>query len=276
MTSPGLKRVAGIVLLDPLKIIQIGFVTMKTLHILGSSDAFNAGGALHSCYLLTGARQRLLLECGPSVLAALNRDHIHSTSIDFLLISHLHGDHFAGLPFLFLEYSYRVKRSTPLRLAGPPGLQEHAEQLYQIMYGKTLSDLRFELEFIEVHPDMDLHLGDFSIHPFEVPHNAQPFALGYRLEEGAHTMVFSGDSAWSDILLQQSQGVDLFLCECCTLEPRLKQHISLHEILQDRAKIGAKNVLLSHLGNEMRQITDTPYTCAHDGMVYTFAAKTES
>ncbi|MDP7037582.1 MAG: MBL fold metallo-hydrolase [Myxococcota bacterium] len=247
---------------------------MKTLHILGSSDAFNAGGALHSCYLLSGEKERLLLECGPSVLAALNRDKIPSTSIDFLLISHLHGDHFGGLPFLFLEYSYRVKRSTPLRLAGPPGLQERAEKLYAVMYGKTLSDLRFELEFIEVHPDVDLHLGDFTIHPFEVPHNAQPFALGYRLIEGTHTMVFSGDSAWSDILLAQSQGVDLFLCECCTQEPRLKQHISLHEILQDRAKIGAKDLLLTHLGDDMRRMKKTSWAHAHDGLIYTFGAKT--
>ncbi|MBJ80262.1 MAG: hypothetical protein CMH60_02995 [Myxococcales bacterium] len=244
---------------------------MKTMTFLGTGDAFNAAGALHSTYLLTGSKEKLLLECGPSVLAALNRQRIDSASVDFLLISHLHGDHFGGLPFLFLEYSYRAKRKAPLIIAGPKGLQERANQLYQIMYGKSLSELCFELEFHEVGPEEDFSLGDFSIHPFQVPHNATPFALGYRIKEGEHSLVFSGDSAFCDVLLEKSQHVDLFVCECCTVKPRLKQHISLHEIQNALPQLSCKTLILSHLGNEMRDHADTQIIKAFDGMVYDFA-----
>ena len=88
---------------------------MLRLTVLGSSDAFNAGGALHSAYLLEHDEGTLLIECGPSVLAGMKRAGVPTDAPDAVLISHLHGDHFAGLPFLFLEYLFENPRGRPLK-----------------------------------------------------------------------------------------------------------------------------------------------------------------
>ena len=53
--------------------------------------------------------------CGPSILQALKRSGRDPGAVDFVLLSHLHGDHFGGVPFLFMEYRYEEPRSRPLR-----------------------------------------------------------------------------------------------------------------------------------------------------------------
>ena len=74
--------------------------------ILGSSDAFCSGGHPHATYLVETRRATFLVDCGPTILLSLKQRRIETGCIDFVVISHMHGDHFGGLPFLLLEYIY--------------------------------------------------------------------------------------------------------------------------------------------------------------------------
>ena len=126
---------------------------MLRLTVLGSADAFNSGGYLHSAYLLEGKAGTLLLECGPSVLAGLKRQGLNGDSIDAVLVSHLHGDHFGGIPFLLLEYLFESPRTRPLLVAGPAGTQAKVAQLYDCYYGRDhLDRLAFDLLYIAIAP----------------------------------------------------------------------------------------------------------------------------
>src|SRR5208337_4730398 len=73
------------------------------LTIAGCGDAFGSGGRFHSSYLLETSKGRLLLDCGANSPLALKRAGITISSIDAIVVSHCHGDHFGGLPFLFLD-----------------------------------------------------------------------------------------------------------------------------------------------------------------------------
>jgi len=92
------------------------------LCFIGSGDAFGNGGRFNTCFLVTGMGCRFLIDCGASSLVALKRAAIDPASIDAVVISHLHGDHFGGLPFLLLDKGLMAKRATPLLLCGPPGI----------------------------------------------------------------------------------------------------------------------------------------------------------
>src|SRR3989449_7720517 len=91
--------------------------------VLGSGDAFGSGGRLHSASLVESPRHTFLLDCGPSILQSLKRSGRDPGAVDFVLLSHLHGDHFGGLPFLFMEYRFEEPRSRPLAVYGPPGTE---------------------------------------------------------------------------------------------------------------------------------------------------------
>ena len=183
---------------------------MLRLTVLGSGDAFNAGGALHSAYQLEHEGGTLLLECGPSILAGLKREGISTDAPDGVLISHLHGDHFAGLPFLFLEYLFENPRSRPLTIAGPPTTKDRFREVYAAMYQESVfHEVGFEVTHIDANPAERFQIAGFEVRPFLVPHTAKPFSLDYRIESPEGVLVFSGDSAWTDDFITQTQGADL-------------------------------------------------------------------
>src|SRR5262245_38603902 len=124
------------------------------LTVLGSSDAFCSGAHPNAAYLFRSARSTFLVDCGPTTLLAMKQYHIDTTSIDFVVVSHMHGDHFAGLPFLLLEYMYENPRERPFVIAGPEGIEERVWTLFRTLYSDVHSKaLPFELRFEVLVPE---------------------------------------------------------------------------------------------------------------------------
>lgn len=238
------------------------------LTVIGSGDAFCSGGALHSCNLVEHAAGKLMLECGPGVLAGMKRLGLATTDVDAVMVSHLHGDHFGGIPFLFLEYLFENPRQRPLTIVGPPTILQRSFALYAALY-RELQDyeMPFEIRVVEMHPGTTATVAGFEVEAFKVTHNAEPFSLGYRIGSGDRTMLFSGDSAWNEVFVDKSRDVDLFLCECCTMEPCVPMHTSYAELLQQRDRLGCKRLLLTHLGADVRGAREFRFEKAEDGMV---------
>jgi ribonuclease BN (tRNA processing enzyme) len=99
------------------------------VRFLGSGDAFSSGGRLQTCFHLEGGEEPLLIDCGASVLAALKREGLDPAGIGFVALSHLHGDHFGGLPWLILDGRF-AGRERPLEIAGPPTTRERLKQVF--------------------------------------------------------------------------------------------------------------------------------------------------
>src|SRR5437870_12123091 len=117
--------------------------------VLGSGDAFGSGGRLHSAYLVETPRHTFLLDCGPTILQAFKRSGRDPGAVDFVLLSHLHGDHFGGLPFLFMEYRFEEPRSRPLAVYGPPGTERRVRGLFAALFERIAAEpppfpLRYE------------------------------------------------------------------------------------------------------------------------------------
>src|SRR5262245_64069453 len=121
--------------------------------VLGAGDAFCSGGRRHSGYFVEAGEVGFLLDCGATTLQGLKALGIAAKRVDFIAISHLHGDHFGGLPFLFLEYLYEQPRTRPLLIAGPPGTEERVRMLHRTMYRELDAlPLCFPLHFRELTP----------------------------------------------------------------------------------------------------------------------------
>lgn len=241
---------------------------MPRVTVLGSGDAFGSGGRLFGCYLVETSTATFMLECGPSVLQGLKRTGRDPGAIDFALISHLHGDHFGGLPFLFMEYRYQTVRARPLALYGPPGMRERVEMLFRALYDSiATSSAPFEARFEEVGPGATLRVQDVVVEPFAVAHVPELACLGYRVTADGRTLCFSGDSAWGPELRAAAAGADLFLCECSTYETRLDIHVAYPQIAAEAASLGCRRVVLTHLGEEvLAHGSSLALECATDGM----------
>ena len=97
------------------------------LRFVGCGDALGSGGRSNTCFHVTGESVNFLIDCGASSLPALKRLGIAREAIDLVLITHFHGDHFAGLPFLLLDAQF-TRRTRPLVIAGPEGIEARLTQ----------------------------------------------------------------------------------------------------------------------------------------------------
>lgn len=143
-----------------------------------------------ACVLIRAGGKRVLVDCGEGA----QRQMMRSTGlvqVDEILITHLHADHYLGLPGLLKTYDLH-DRSVPLRIAGPPGLQGLFEALRRV-FGK----IRYEIELVELHGSDPLEHPDegFEMRPFEVDHRMP--ALGYALVEPERPGRFDAEVARS-------------------------------------------------------------------------------
>ena len=95
---------------------------MITVTFAGCGDAFGSGGRFQACiHLRPGAGQGpVLLDCGATSLTALRQAALDPGEIGAVFVSHLHGDHFGGLPFLILDGQFS-RRTAPLLSSGRRG-----------------------------------------------------------------------------------------------------------------------------------------------------------
>ena len=239
------------------------------LHILGCGDAFGSGGRNNSGYLVDGAERIFLLDCGPTTLPAMKRAGFSPRSLDAIFLSHLHGDHFGGLPFFFLEYLYESPRATPLHVAGPPGTEERVRSLFQSMFGDASEPKELPATVFHVlEPDRQVTVADVRVLPFRVPHQVRDISLGLKLSYQGKQLLYSGDSAWTDVFLTHAQGTDLFLCECSFFDRETANHMNYRILQQNLPRLRCKRLILTHMGEGMlARRGEVSVELAEDGIV---------
>jgi ribonuclease BN (tRNA processing enzyme) len=233
------------------------------LTVVGCSPAWPNPGGAQSGYLVEGPG-RLLLDCGPGVLARLR--HTGSwPEVDAIAISHFHLDHWGDLVPWTWGATYgpgRKLRQPTLHL--PPGGRAYLADLAGQFGGKR--DM-FEVAF-EVREYADGVAGEaagFELVPMRVPHYSLA-AFGFRVSDGRTTLAYSADSGPSGGLVELARGCDLFLCEATLAdgEPEPRGHLSLAEAEAAFAESRARRLLVTHRPQELP--VDAGVQVAHDGL----------
>jgi ribonuclease BN (tRNA processing enzyme) len=241
------------------------------LQFIGSGDAFGSGGRFNTCLHLTGAQTNVLIDCGASSLVAMKKLGIDRGAIDAVLLTHFHADHFGGIPFFILDRQLNVKRTRPLLVTGPPGLPGWYERAMALAFPGE-RQLPFPLELREVEIGTAHAFGAMRVTPYPVVHDerAGP-CLAYRIEAEGKTICYSGDTEWTDTLIDAARDADLFVCECYMYEKPRKSHMSLSVLRQHLATIGARRVVLTHMSEDMlARAQDVDLDMAEDGKIIEF------
>src|ERR1700722_1936217 len=228
-----------------------------TVTLLGTGDAFASFGRSQAGYLIDAPAGRILMEAGPCLMQALKGNGVSPDSFDLLLISHLHGDHFGGLPFLILDYMWETRRKKALTIAGPARLEERTWSLMRTMFPHfELEKIKHKLKFVVLEPGTSARLGKFKVSAIRSPHTKPDISLSLRVDGGGKSIVFSGD------------GADLFLCECTYFESaHLKFHLNYPLLAANREKFKVRRMVLTHLGREVLSREDEiALEMGYDGM----------
>jgi ribonuclease BN (tRNA processing enzyme) len=196
-----------------------------------------------------GAGRRILLDCGPTSVISLKKLGLETPSLDLVLLSHFHADHVAGVPFLFHDFQHSSLRRSTLLVAGPRGVKQRIESLHRALF-TVPRRRRYSVAYRALaagRPFLPPGLRGVRVLPFEVRHRGAP-CFGYRLEILGRSLVYSGDTGWFEGIVRAVRGADLFLCECTHLDEDSPDHLSLRRLLARRRDLGARRILLTHLG----------------------------
>ena len=238
------------------------------LTFVGCGDAFGSGGRMNTCFRVDAGSFRFLVDCGASSPVALQRLGLTSDDIDAILITHFHGDHYGGLPFLFLDAAKLRARERPLDVVTPPGGRERTRELMEMLYpGMAAGMDEIDLRFHDYAAREPLEVGPLRVTPHPVVHSEAARSHGLRVEVGGRVIAFSGDTAWTEELLSIADGADLFVCECNFFATRTANHLDYRTLEGRLPDLRARRIVLNHLGDEMLANLDrVELACAEDGM----------
>jgi ribonuclease BN (tRNA processing enzyme) len=222
--------------------------------VAGAGDAFGTGGRLQTClHLHAGGRtDAVLVDCGATALTGLKRLGLEPGEVSVVAISHLHGDHFGGLPFFILDGQFR-RRVRPLHLIGPAGLADRLTRAMETFFpGSANVRRRFDVHVHELSAGGDpVETGEVSVRGFAVDHEAGAPALGLRVTVAGRTVAYSGDTSWTDVLVDVADGADLFVCEAYTYDRAVRYHLHLPDLLAQLGRIRCGRILLTHAGPQV-------------------------
>jgi ribonuclease BN (tRNA processing enzyme) len=219
---------------------------------IGCGDAFGTGGRFNTCFLVEHAAGAFLIDCGASSMVAIRKAGIDPNSIDTIFITHLHGDHFAGLPFFLLDAQLYSKRTRPLTIAGPYGVEERLMQAQEVLFpGSSETKLKFDKQVIEIAPSEKRDVAGVAVAAYPMRHPCGAPPLGLRLTIDGKTVAYTGDTEWNEDIIPLGRDTDLFVVECLFHEKQIPHHLSYATIKKNVDRIGARRVVLTHFGPEM-------------------------
>jgi len=221
-----------------------------SLTFLGTGN-FNAQGRYWNSFLIN---RRVLVETSPIVLANLYRAGVDTTEIEVVFLSHFHADHSFGWPFLLLNQAGR--RTAPLWVVGPPGVQTfleemtHAGRLDHLVAASSARSGGFPIHYVEVN-EAQQEAGGLRFCAVRVEHDPALACFGYLIEQDGQTIGYSGDTTLCDGLRRIAAGADALVLECNQAHGRPRIHMSLDGVRTLRGEFPALPFVLTHMGADV-------------------------
>jgi len=224
------------------------------LQILGSGDAFGSGGRLNTCFMVQRDAASFLIDCGASAMIAIRRFGVDPNQIGAIFLTHLHADHFGGLPFFILDAQLVSRRTRPLAIVGPRGTKARLHALMEACFpGSASIDRRFPVEVAEVEPDTPtiVHGVQATLTGYLVAHPSGSPSLGLRIECDGRVIAYTGDTEWVENILSIGRGSDVLLAEAYWFDRKVQFHLDFATLRDNLRGIEAKRVILTHMSPDM-------------------------
>ena len=241
------------------------------LTVVGCGDAFGSGGRANTCFWIETGGAVIALDFGATSMVALKRLGLDPSRIDLVMLSHLHGDHFGGLPFLLLDGQFDGRRRKPLTIIGPLGTGERIKAAMEVFFpGSSANKWRYELKVVDLPCLTSYRFADVQIETIEVIHPSGAPSTGVRIGDGQRMLAYSGDTAWTESLIEVAEGADLLIVECYKMAGSPKNHLDLATIEAQRGRLATGRVMLTHMSDDVLsripEIEAKGYLPAHDGL----------
>jgi len=258
--------------------------------VVGKSPSWQDADGACSGYLVEEGPIALLVDCGSGVFAKLRRFRDYC-SIDAVVISHLHADHFLDL----VPYAYALTyapRQQPVPVDGWPGTDSPARPVLHAPHGAReifrtivgcwgnadLIDNAFEIR--EYDPTETVEVGALRLRFHHVPHYVETSAVEVSSTNGSGRFTFGADTSPNEELIQFAEGTDLLIIEATLPRPERegpRGHLTPSEAGEHGRRAGARRLVITHISDELdlkwakeeaEKAFGGPVEVAREGAVY--------
>ena len=187
-----------------------------------------------------------------------------------MFVSHLHGDHFGGLPFLILDGQFS-RRTRPLAVVGPPGTATRLADTMECLFpGSSTTPRRFAVEVTELAPGTSRTLCGVAVRAWEADHPSGAPALLLRLDLAGKTIAYTGDTAWTGAIAEAAADADLLIAEAYYRDKHIPYHLRLADLHAHLDQLTARRIILTHMSADMLDVPhETSFEQARDGLTIT-------
>jgi ribonuclease BN (tRNA processing enzyme) len=195
------------------------------LTFIGSGNAFSPDGLCCNGFLVN---DRFLFDAPPQSLSSLNTVGAAINELDAVIISHHHGDHFLGLPFLLLHWKWKG-RTAPVQVVGPRGTKALGTDISEKVFPGVLSDIGYDVEWVEAEPGSPVLLRQgLEVEAYPMVHDdGLEICLGYACRLNGTKFSYTGDTVMCPSVLDLAKGMDLMVSECASRADRIPVHMNL-------------------------------------------------
>jgi len=224
--------------------------------ILGSGTCVPSLKRSACSVMITTGRSVIVMDCGPGTMRRLTETKTAVTDVSHVFFSHFHPDHTGELAaFIFAnKYPDRDRRKHPLTLIAGKDFLNFFNRL-KSLYGRwvELPPERFRLVEMDAGMVDSTEFSDFSVESIPVEHNPESLAFKITGRDGK-TVVYSGDTDFSDNLIKLARGVDLLICEAALPAAfKVPGHLTPPEAGTIAAQAGVHSLVLTHFYPECDQ-----------------------
>lgn len=252
------------------------------LTVVGCSGSFAGPAGAASSYLLEhededGRTWHVLVDLGSGAFGPLQA-HIDPASLDAVVISHLHPDHFLDLTGLEVFWAYNDRELPRLPVFAPDGLARRLRAVLDREGDVPDGVTCLPFDHRPIGDGQEIAIGPFRIEIGAVRHTVESY--GMRVCAGSDVLVYSGDTDTCDRLLELARGADVFLCEAGYIEGRDDRFAGVHltgrRAGEAAAAVGARSLVLTHIAPwtdpevtlaETRAVFDGEITMARPALV---------
>jgi len=216
------------------------------LTILGSGTAAPRIDKNMSGYLLEVKNKKILIDSGPGTIRQLLKLRVKLLEIDDIFYTHLHNDHINDLPAIIWSNNYGTNRKKQLNLYGPKGFKKY----FDVLIKKILKPkkLNFKITVKEMWNNTIVNIPTDKIIFKSIKSKHTDSSVSYRIEHNKKTLVYSGDSDYSENIVKISKNVDLLILECSFPDnKKMKGHLTPSLCGKIATKANVKKLVLTHL-----------------------------
>ncbi|MBK7230127.1 MAG: MBL fold metallo-hydrolase [Ignavibacteriales bacterium] len=222
------------------------------IKFLGTGSGQTSLNRFHSSFLISSSEHNLLVDCGDGISKAILKQNVNFNSIDSILISHFHADHFSGLPSLLTQMKL-LSRKNDLTIFVHSSEKDFLEDF--IFHSYLFKErITFDLKMISFDVEIEIKVSEkfcfvskLNSHLDKYKKYDSEYKLGFTslsfyFKDDENSVIYSGDVGSENDLYLFDQKVDWFITETT--------HIKKENVLELLEKSDPKEIILTHIGDD--------------------------